>query len=119
QILGLPRPLLALVPAGAILLLLGLAVLFNKGAQGLVEVIFGIAMIAVPIVLTAQQRRTMREHEERERATHEAREKRDRELLGSYLAALEKMRETPDAESMEAVGRERSRIDLPDPVRSP
>src|SRR6185369_493558 len=48
QVLGLPKPLLALIPVGAVFLLLGFAVLFTKGAQGWVEIIFGIGMIVVP-----------------------------------------------------------------------
>ncbi|HJW94354.1 MAG TPA: hypothetical protein VJ901_12125 [Thermoanaerobaculia bacterium] len=119
QIMALPKPLLALAPIGGIFVLLGLAVLINKGAQGLIEIIAGLAMIAVPIILTAQQRRAMREAEARERAAREAREQRDRELLGAYLTALEQMAKTPDDASMEAVARERAAIDLPDPVWSP
>jgi len=119
QVLGLPKPLLALIPVGAVFLLLGFAVLFTKGAQGWVEIIFGIGMIVVPIVITGQQRRAVREREERERAAREERDRRDSELLGKYVAALERMRTTPDQESMDAVARERAAIDLPDPVWSP
>jgi hypothetical protein len=119
QVLALPKPLLALVPIGAVFLLLGLAVLFTKGAQGLIEVIFGLAMIAVPIVITAQQRRAVREREEKERAEREERERRDSELLGKYVAALEQMRTNPTQEAMDAVARERAAIDLPDPIWSP
>jgi hypothetical protein len=119
QVLALPKPLLALIPIGAVFLLLGLAVLFTKGAQGWVEIIFGLAMIAVPIVLTAQQRRAVREREDKERAAREERERRDSELLGKYVAALEQMRTNPDQASMDAVARERAAIDLPDPIWSP
>jgi membrane protein implicated in regulation of membrane protease activity len=119
QVLALPKPLLALVPIGAVFLLLGLAVLFTKGAQGLIEVIFGLAMIAVPIVITAQQRRAVREREEKERAEREERERRDSELLGKYVAALEQMRINPTQEAMDAVARERAAIDLPDSIWSP
>ena len=119
QIMALPKPLLALAPIGGIFVLLGLAVLINKGAQGLIEIIAGLAMIAVPIILTAQQRSAMTEAEARERAAREAREKHDRELLGAYLTALEQMAKTPDDASMDAVARERAAIDLPDAVWSP
>jgi hypothetical protein len=119
QVLALPKPLLGLIPVGALFLLLGLAVVFTKGAQGLVEVIFGLAMIAVPIVFTAQQRRAIREREDKERAAREERERRDSELLGKYVAALEQMRVSPDQASRDAVARERAAIDLPDPIWSP
>ncbi len=119
QVLLLPKPLLALIPVGGVFLLLGFAVLFTKGRQGWVEIIFGLAMIAVPIVLTAQQRRVVREREEKERAAREERERRDSELLGKYVSALEQMRVTPDQASMDAVARERAAIDLPDPIWSP
>lgn len=119
QIMALPKPLLALAPVGGIFVLLGLAVLINKGAQGLIEIIAGLAMIAVPIILTAQQRHALSEAEARERAAREAREKRDRELLGAYLTALEQMAKTPDGASMDAVARERAGIDLPDAIWSP
>jgi len=119
QILELPKPLLALVPLGAILILLGLAVLVTKGSQGLIEVIAGLALIAAPVILTAQQRKVQREREARERAEHEERDKRNREMLASYAAALEAMRANPTRETMDAVGRERAVIDLPDPVWSP
>jgi len=119
QILALPKPLMALVPIGIILTLLGFAVLFTKGAQGWVEIIFGLGMIAVPVVLTAQQRRATHDRDEKEREEREAREKRNRDLLAAYVAALERMRVQPDKESMDAVGRERAAIDLPDPVWAP
>lgn len=119
QILALPKPLLALVPLGVIFIFLGFAVLVSKGASGWVEIIFGLAMLAVPIILTAQQRKQERERLERERAVREERERRDRELLASYTAALDRMRENPNEETMDAVGRERAAIDLPDAVWSP
>src|SRR5207245_11495930 len=64
---GTPRSwgFLALLFFGAILVLLGLAVVARKGPQGWVEVILGAAMIATPIALTAQRRKQIREKEER------------------------------------------------------
>src|ERR1700680_4191355 len=79
---GTPRSygLLALLGFGAFFLLLGLAVVGRKGPQGWVEVILGLAMIATPMVLTAQRRKQIREQEERDRAEREATERRNREL---------------------------------------
>src|ERR1051326_4279939 len=90
---------LALMAAGVVFVLLGLAVVARKGPQGWVEIILGIAMIATPIVLTARERQAIREKEERERAEREAVEKRNRELLAAYTAALDRVRRerTPDA----------------------
>lgn len=119
QILELPKPLLALVPIGAILIILGIAVLITKGAPGFIEIVAGFALIAAPVILTAQQRKVQREREARERAEHEERDKRNREMLASYTDALERMRQNPTRETMDAVGRERAVIDLPDPIWSP
>lgn len=59
---GTPRSygFLALLGFGALLFLLGLGVVGRKGPQGWVEVILGLVMIAVPITLTAQQRKQIR-----------------------------------------------------------
>ena len=63
---GTPRRwgFLALMAFGAILLLLGLAVVARKGPQGWFEILLGLAMIGTPIALTAQERKVLRENEE-------------------------------------------------------
>ena len=104
---------LALMIVGAIMVLLGIAVVMRKGAAGWVEIILGLIMIAVPIVLTAQQRKAVREREEKERAEREAREARHRELLANYVGALDRMRTAPDDAAFEQVAREREALDLP------
>src|SRR5258708_7739616 len=83
---GTPRSygLLASLAFGLLFVLLGLAVVGRKGPQGWIEVILGLIMIAVPIVMTAQKRKRIREQEERERTEREAMEKRDRETLAAY-----------------------------------
>lgn len=104
---------LALTIIGALLLLLGLAVIARKGAQGWVEVILGLILIAVPIVLTAQSRRKIREQEERERIEREEEEKRHRALLASYTTALERLRKEPGRNTLEAAAHEREKLTLP------
>jgi hypothetical protein len=111
---GTPRGwgFLAMMIIGGILILLGLAVVLNGTKVGWVEVLLGIILLAIPFVLTAQRRRAIREQEERERAEREERENRERQILASYLAALERMRAMPDEDSFEAVARERQSLGL-------
>ncbi len=118
-LLALPKGHLATIGAGFLLVLIGFAVVINKGSQGWIEVIIGLAMIIAPAVLITRQRRIDREREERERAEREARDKRNRELLASYAAALETMQSQPGAETIAAVRRERERLDLPYELWSP
>jgi heme exporter protein D len=85
---------------GEIFVLLGVAVLAKKGPAGWVEVILGLGMIAVPIVKTAQERKAILEQEERERAEREATEKRNREMLAAYTAALDRLNADRSDESI-------------------
>jgi hypothetical protein len=110
---------LALLAAGALFILLGLAVVARKGAQGWVEVILGLIMIGTPIALTAQQRKVLREKEERERAERAATEKRNRELLAAYASALERVRRDRSPDALEALARERAALTLPDEIWVP
>jgi hypothetical protein len=118
---GTPRRygFLALMVFGVIFVLLGLAVVAAKGPQGWVEVILGLAMIATPLALTAQERKVLREKEERDRAEREAVEKRNRELLSAYTAALDRVRRERTAEALEALAREREALTLPDEIWVP
>jgi len=110
---------IALLALGVILFLLGFAVVVRKGAQGWIEVILGTAMIATPLVLTAQKRRQLRQQEEKERAAREERERREREMLASYVEALEQLRRTPSQETLRAATAERERLELPYNIWSP
>jgi hypothetical protein len=98
---------------GAILLLLGLAVIARKGPQGWVEVILGLAGIVTPLVMTAQTRRKTREQEERDRAAREEEERRNRAMLASYLTALDNLRASPNDVALGAAAREREALTLP------
>ncbi len=103
--------LLALGVAGLIFVLLGVAVLARKGPAGWVEVILGLAMIAVPIVKTVQERKAILAREEREREEREATEKRNREMLAAYTAALDRLQRDRSDESIQQL--ESVRADLP------
>lgn len=113
------RGLLALAILGIVFVILGLAVVARKGPQGWVEVILGIAMIATPVVMTAQERKKIAEQEERERAEREATEARNRQMLASYVAALDRVqRERGDA-TFEQLEAERKALTLPHDLWSP
>ena len=107
---------LAMVIVGALLLLLGLANVAgdggNKGA-GWALVIFGVILISVPFITTAQVRRKIRDQEERERAAREAEEERNRAVLAAYIAALENLRNDPSDDTLDAVAAERQQLDVP------
>ena len=109
----------ALLIFGALLVLLGFAVIARKGAQGWVEVILGAAMIAVPIVLTAQQRKKIRDEEERARAEREATDRRNREMLAAYTSALERARSERSNEAFAQLERERAALTLPEEIWTP
>jgi hypothetical protein len=102
-----------LMAAGAILLLLGFAVVARGRPAGWVEVLLGLALIGAPIVITAQRRRQIRIEEERDRAQREERERRERERLDSYLRALQAVRENPSDENLDAALRERQNLEVP------
>jgi hypothetical protein len=84
-----------------------------------VEIILGAAMIATPIILTAKERKGIREREEKERVEREAREKRHREMLSAYSSALQKLRERVSPETLQRTQREREALDLPYEIWSP
>jgi hypothetical protein len=97
---------IAMMSFGGLLILLGLLVLVRNGAIGLIEIIIGLGLIATPIVITAQERKQIREREARERAEREAVENRNREMLASYTAALERARNERTDESFSSLYRE-------------
>lgn len=104
---------LAMTIVGIVLTLLGFAVISKGRPQGWVEVILGLILIAVPIVLTAQTRRRIKEQEERERVAREEEEKRHRALLNSYTTALERLRQNPGRNTLEAATHEHEKLTLP------
>jgi hypothetical protein len=111
---GTPRgyAFLGLGAFGALLILLGLSVLIRKGPQGWVEIILGAICIAIPIVMTAQKRRQIRDKEERERAEREAAVGRNQELLSWYTKALEHLLVNHGEEGLIAIRGERQSLDL-------
>jgi hypothetical protein len=111
---GTPRGylFLALMGFGALMIVLGLGVLAKKGPQGWFEIIFGAICIAIPILMTAQQRRTIREREEREHAEREAAVNRNQELLSWYTKALEHLLTDRGENALIALRGERASLDL-------
>jgi hypothetical protein len=103
---------IALMALGALIMLLGVSVLVRKGPQGWVEIIFGAICIAIPILLTARQRQTIRQREERERAEREAAEQRNQELLTWYTKALDHLLIDRSEHALIALRGERESLDL-------
>jgi hypothetical protein len=110
---------LALMLLGVLFLFIGLGVLKNKGPQGWVEIIFGVILIAIPIVMTAAKRRQIREQEERERAEREERENRNREMLTWYTNAVNHLRKDRSDAALEALRGERASLTLPYEIWAP
>jgi hypothetical protein len=100
-------------------MLLGFAVVANKGPQGWIEVILGAIMIAIPLVMTAQRRRQLREQEERERVEREATEKRNREMLAAYTTALTRVHGDQSVAAVDELRRERAALTLPYDIWGP
>lgn len=104
---------LGLMIFGALLLLLGMAVLPKNTAGGMFWIILGLILIVVPLAITAVKRRVVIQAEERKRKEHEERDARNRELLAAYTAALERLREDPSDASLAQVLAENEKLDLP------
>jgi hypothetical protein len=98
---------------GALFLLLGLANVANGNRAGWVLIIFGLIIAAIPILITGQKRRSMRQLEERKHREREERDKRNAELLAIYTTSLERLRDDPTDEALATVRRENEKLDLP------
>lgn len=100
---------------GALILLLGLAnvVSGSNPRGGWFLVVVALIIIAIPLVITAQKRRSIRQLEDRKRKEREERDKRNAELLGVYTSSLEQLRDNPDDAALATVKRENEKLDLP------
>jgi hypothetical protein len=107
------KMMLGLTAGGILFLLLGLAVVASKGPVGAVWLILGLILLAIPVVITAQKRRVVRQHDELIRKEREERDARNRELLSAYTGALEHLRDDPTDEALQHVQRENEKLDLP------
>ena len=104
---------LGLMILGALLVLMGLAVMIKGTPAGWVEVIFGLILIGAPVVLTANKRRLIKEQERRNRAEREERDTRNREFLAGYSDALDQLRADPTDDALHHVRVEREKLDMP------
>src|SRR6185436_16005365 len=86
---------------------------------GVLYILVGLGLVAVPIVITAQRRKKIREEEARQRAEMAAAEQRNREMLGTYLTALEALRTDRSDKAIAAIERERGALELPYEVWAP
>lgn len=98
---------------GGLFVLLGLANLMQHKSAGWVPLIIGLVLIAIPIVITGQKRRAIRQIEDKKRKEREERDRRNAELLANYTDALEQLRESPTDEQLALVQRESEKLDLP------
>jgi hypothetical protein len=98
---------------GALLLLIGLAVVAKGRSAGWVEVVFGAILIVTPILLTATKRRSIRLAEERKHRERQDRDKHNAEMLETYTNALERLREDPNDASLALVQAEGEKLDMP------
>jgi hypothetical protein len=107
--------MLAMIIFGLLLVLLGISVIATQDekAPGVVELIFGLILIATPIILTAAERGKIRQREERERQARLEADTKRREVLAAYLAAIENLRKQRDDAAMMEVSRQRQNLDLP------
>lgn len=98
---------------GALLLLLGLTVFPKNAAGGTFWLVLGLALILVPLVMTAIKRRAVIQAEQRKQREREERDARNRELLAAYTTSLERLREDPSDASLAQVLAENEKLDLP------
>lgn len=104
---------LGLIALGALFILGGLAVVAKGKGAGWVEVILGLILIAIPLVITLQKRRVVKQREDAIRREREERDTRNAELLGAYTTALERLREDPTDAALAQVRAENEKLDLP------
>ncbi|HXH41642.1 MAG TPA: hypothetical protein VNN08_23665 [Thermoanaerobaculia bacterium] len=118
---GTPRGygFLALMLFGLLFILLGFGVLARKGPQGWIEVILGVVCMAIPIVMTAQRRKQIRDQEERDRAEREELETRNRELLTWYTKALHYLRTDRNEAAFDALRGEQKSLTVPYEIWAP
>lgn len=99
---------------GAILVILGALVVANKSYKsGYVEAAVGVALIALPFVLSAKERREARLARDRDRAEREAEENRIRELAGSFAEKVRALDSARDENLIEEVRRSREGKSIP------
>ena len=104
---------LGLIGFGALLLLLGLATLANKGGAGWIWIVLGLILIVIPLVTTALKRRVVLQAEMHKHKEREERDARNRELLAAYTTSLERLREDPGDAALAQVLAENEKLDLP------
>jgi hypothetical protein len=103
-----------LIGVGALILLLGILLLANKGDPiAWIEIVLGLAMIGTPIVRTARLRRELRAQAERERVEREETEKRNREIVGEFAQLLEALRSDHGPAALQRVRAARQGRDIP------
>jgi hypothetical protein len=104
---------IGLVVLGALFALIGVANLAQGRPAGWLPLLIGLAIAAVPVGITAQTRRSVRQLEERKRREREERDQRNAERLAVYTTALEALRENPGDETLATVRSENEKLDLP------
>jgi hypothetical protein len=104
---------IALIGLGLLLILLGIAVCFTKGAQGLIEIVVGLGVAATPLVTTWRKIQELRRIEEAQRAEREALEARNLKLVGEFAETLRRLKDGYDDDVLASVKAEREGRDIP------
>ena len=104
---------IALIGLGLLLILLGIAVCFTKGAQGLIEIVVGLGVAATPLVTTWRKIQELRRIEEAQRAEREALEARNLKLVGEFAETLRRLKDGYDDDVLASVKAERQGRDIP------
>lgn len=107
------KSMLAMMAAGGLLLLLGVAVLGSGKPAGWFWVVLGLILVGIPVVTAWQKRRVIRIAEDRVRREREERDARNRELLAAYTTSLERLRDDPSDATLAFVLSENEKLDLP------
>ncbi|MGH9456992.1 MAG: hypothetical protein ACRD2J_05055 [Thermoanaerobaculia bacterium] len=99
---------------GALLLVLGPLVVMNKGyMSGWVEAGAGVALIALPFVVTLKKRREARVRRTRELAEMEAAERELRQTAGAFIDRVAALRSANDETALDPVRRAREAREIP------
>jgi hypothetical protein len=104
---------IALIGLGILLVLLGIAVCITKGLQGIIEIVLGLGLAAMPLLTTWRKIQELRRIEEEQRAEREAIEARNLQLVGEFAQTLRRLKDGYDDGVLKSVAAERQAREIP------